>query len=439
MYLVDQYTVSLLHFEDGLKDECGNIWTAKGSVNEDTTNKISGNSSLYIPANTYLTSINDNYAFRSGDFTIDFWVYSASPNSCYFTSSSVIGATLGIAVCGDASWVGNNSVLEGRLPLPTIPANTWTHISVVRYQGEFILFIQGKLISKAKMSGAISSKQFAIGARYNDGQYPNTQPMFIDEFRISNVARWTTDFTPPNTTTETIDAPTNLTASAGDSQVSLSWNAVEGAASYNVKRSTTAGGPYTTIATNVPSTSYLDATVTNGTMYYYVVTAVDSSGNESANSNEASATPNKSTPVPTGQELLRITMSDSSEREYKVSKVVVEDFIKWFNRNNITIGNTSYMFNKAIDGGKEYLSCSKIISFETISTKEQIFLRITMSDSSEREYKVSVAELDNFIKLFKYTTEAAANFYVFDKDIDSSKEYLFFEKIISFEVMELTK
>ncbi len=48
-----------------------------------------------------------------------------------------------------------------------------------------------------------------------------------------------------------IAAPTNLTATEGDSKVTLSWTAVVGATSYNVKRSTTAGGTYTTIASNV--------------------------------------------------------------------------------------------------------------------------------------------------------------------------------------------
>ena len=364
MYEVDQYTVSLLHFEDGLKDECGNTWTVKGSVNVDTTNKTIGNSSLSIPANAYLTSVNDKYAFGSGDFTIDFWVYSVSPNSCYFTSSAVMGGNLGVAVCGDASWVGNNGAAEGRLPLPTIPAKTWTHISVVRYQSEFILFIQGKLISKAKMSGAISSKQFAIGARYNDGQYPNTQPMFIDEFRISNIARWTTDFTP--TTTEPITAPTNLIANAGDSEITLSWNSVTGATGYNVKRSTTQGGTYTAVATNVNGTSYVDNTVNNGTTYYYVVTTVDASGNESVNSNEASATPQ----APSGHGLLRITMNDSSEREYELSHGEINQFIAWCDRI-VGTGNTVYVFDKTYNKGefknrKEYVLFEKIISFEVM-------------------------------------------------------------------------
>lgn len=101
------------------------------------------------------------------------------------------------------------------------------------------------------------------------------------------------DATPPA-------APTGLTATAGDGSVSLDWddNAEPDLDSYNVKRSTTSGGPYTQIATGVATSAYTDNTVTNGTTYYYVVTAVDTSTNESANSTEASATPEADTTAP---------------------------------------------------------------------------------------------------------------------------------------------
>jgi hypothetical protein len=96
-------------------------------------------------------------------------------------------------------------------------------------------------------------------------------------------------------------APTGLAAAPGNAQVSLSWGASSGATGYNIKRGTTSGGPYTTIATGVTATSYTDITVANGTTYYYVVTALNANG-ESGNSNQASATPNAPTPpaAPTG-------------------------------------------------------------------------------------------------------------------------------------------
>jgi len=95
-----------------------------------------------------------------------------------------------------------------------------------------------------------------------------------------------------------------LTATAGDKQVSLAWDASSGATSYHVKRSTTHGGPYSQI-TSPGNTSYTDTGLTDGTTYHYVVAAVNSTG-ESANSSEVPATPSASVtapsvpPVPTG-------------------------------------------------------------------------------------------------------------------------------------------
>ncbi|MDX1450874.1 MAG: hypothetical protein R3246_17620, partial [Acidimicrobiia bacterium] len=88
--------------------------------------------------------------------------------------------------------------------------------------------------------------------------------------------------------------PTGLGATAGDGQVDLDWddNTEPDLAGYNVHRATSSGGPYTKINTvTVTTSAYSDTTVTNDTTYFYVVTAVDSSANESGNSNEASATP----------------------------------------------------------------------------------------------------------------------------------------------------
>lgn len=158
-----------------------------------------------------------------------------------------------------------------------------------------------------------------------------------------------------------IAAPTNLTATAGDSQVTLSWTAVDGATSYIVKRSTTSGGTYETIASGVTDTSYIDTSVTNGTTYYYVVVAVNDDG-ESNSSNEASATP-----VDNSKFLLRVTMLDSSERDYQLSTTEIDDFVTWFNSHTST-STTSYMLAKKVgtQNSKEYLSFDKIISFEVI-------------------------------------------------------------------------
>jgi len=93
-----------------------------------------------------------------------------------------------------------------------------------------------------------------------------------------------------NSTTPSPAAPTAVSAAPiSASQINLSWTGSTGATGYAVKRSTSAGGPYTKVATGVPATSYSDTGLTAATLYYYVVSATNSGG-ESLNSTEASAT-----------------------------------------------------------------------------------------------------------------------------------------------------
>jgi hypothetical protein len=84
--------------------------------------------------------------------------------------------------------------------------------------------------------------------------------------------------------------PTGLAAVAGNTQVSLTWTASAGASSYSVKRATTSGGPYATAASGVIAPGYTNTGLSNGTTYYYVVSAVNGCG-ESADSSQVSATP----------------------------------------------------------------------------------------------------------------------------------------------------
>ena len=92
-------------------------------------------------------------------------------------------------------------------------------------------------------------------------------------------------------------APTNLAATPGNAQVSLSWTASSGATSYNIYRGTSSGNESTTVATGVTTTSYTNTGLTNGTMYYYRITATNSSGT-SGYSNEATATPTAGVSIP---------------------------------------------------------------------------------------------------------------------------------------------
>lgn len=87
-------------------------------------------------------------------------------------------------------------------------------------------------------------------------------------------------------------APTGVTATTTSHvRIDLAWNAVPGATSYTVARSTSNGGPYTAIATGVGTIflTYADTALTPDTTYYYVISATNNIG-EGPNSIQASAT-----------------------------------------------------------------------------------------------------------------------------------------------------
>jgi fibronectin type 3 domain-containing protein len=70
--------------------------------------------------------------------------------------------------------------------------------------------------------------------------------------------------------------------------VGLTWQPSKSTvAGYNVYRGTATGGPYSKLnSSSLVSTSYSDNTVKSGSTYFYVTTAVNSSGAESIKSNE---------------------------------------------------------------------------------------------------------------------------------------------------------
>lgn len=149
-----------------------------------------------------------DWDFGTGDFTIDFWV---NFNSTAATSCQVLLATLteGIYIertstafraylkSGSASITGTSTVNTG----------TWYHIALVRTGSIAKLFQDGTQIGLDYTSGdnfnAISAVY--IGGENVYGSYTNG---YIDEFRISNVARWTTTFTRP---TDEYSQSTNAT------------------------------------------------------------------------------------------------------------------------------------------------------------------------------------------------------------------------------------
>lgn len=79
------------------------------------------------------------------------------------------------------------------------------------------------------------------------------------------------------------EPPLNVVTGIAENRASIHWLSSAGAATYNLKRATSAQGPFTAIASGITGNSYVDASLVRHGTYYYTVSAVNRAG-ESANS-----------------------------------------------------------------------------------------------------------------------------------------------------------
>jgi Concanavalin A-like lectin/glucanases superfamily/Domain of unknown function (DUF2341)/Fibronectin type III domain len=210
-----------------------------------------------------------------------------------------------------------------------IITGNWYHIAGTFDGSRYQIYVNGSLVASSSDSTppAHTAKVPLLGA-FDQGGSIHYFEGALDEARISSIARsadWiATEYNNQNSSSSfyTVGpvsssagappAPNGLTATAGNAQVSLSWNASTGATSYNVNRSTVSGSSYATVASGLTATSYTDTGLNNGTTYYYVIEAINSAG-ASPNSNQASATPSAGSSWPNGYAYRRAITIDHTK------------------------------------------------------------------------------------------------------------------------------
>jgi hypothetical protein len=170
-----------------------------------------------------------------------------------------------------------------------LPTGQWVHATVTYDGSAMRLYKDGVEVGSMAVSGSVSTDSNIpvwIG-RNPDGT--NTFHGVIDELRIYSRALTASEIQ------NDMNSPLTGVALAplpSPSAVSLAWMASvsDNVAGYNVYRAMASGGPYSKLNTAlIGTTSYLDSTVQSGNTYYYVATAVDTTGRESSHSNQASA------------------------------------------------------------------------------------------------------------------------------------------------------
>jgi hypothetical protein len=192
----------LLHGDGNLTDSSANnvTITANGSATYSSAQTKWGSGSLYFPgaANDYLSVPAGVVPSGTNDFTIEGWIYPQSWNNsgALILQTGLNGIQIGrygsfnswgIAQAGVA-WLIND--------VPFTALNTWTHIAIVRQSNTIKIYVNGAQAGSTYSGGPSFANQTGLIGGDSGG---SCFQGYIDDFRITNVARYTSAYTPPIT------------------------------------------------------------------------------------------------------------------------------------------------------------------------------------------------------------------------------------------------
>ena len=198
----DANCVSLYHFDNNAYDTMGNYNLVKSQTTGagySSSIKKFGTYAFYPSADGfdyYADNVSLWRQMLSGDFTIDYWMRGTrtgyydfqlclNPSTSYWLTFSSFGTYYRIR-SNPNSFIGDYTF--------TFNSTTWYHIAIVRKNGVLSLYINGTLSGTWNFPwNPTASYEVESSIGYRDGSGFN----YLDEVRFSNVARWTSNFTPP--------------------------------------------------------------------------------------------------------------------------------------------------------------------------------------------------------------------------------------------------
>jgi hypothetical protein len=296
---------ALYAFEGNALDTSGNGYDGTPNALSYVVGKVGAQAGQFNGTSSYISiprSITDN-------FTVAMWVKTTDTTGTaggqWWSGKGLVDGEVG---GGGADW--GTAILNGKFVLgvgsaggdTTIASSvnindgTWHHVAATRnnFSGAMAVYVDGVL--RGSGTGPTGSRTWPPNLRIGSLQTGNNfLNGTLDDVRLYDRILTTNEIAaliaPPA-------APIGLVATSGNGSVALSWSASATATNYFVKRSTTSGSGYTSIATNA-SLIFTNNGLVNGTAYFYVVSALNAFG-ESTNSTQVGARPTSSTPTQLG-------------------------------------------------------------------------------------------------------------------------------------------
>lgn len=257
----------------------------------------------------------------------------------------------------------SEQVIDGAAAIAT---GGWHHVAVTLNGATGTLYVDGAQVGQntamtlTPTSLGATTQNYIGKSQFSSDPYLNGK---VDDFRIFSSALTSAQIA---TLYGGLTTP-SITVAAGDTQSVISWSAITNATSYILKRSTTAGGPYTIVASGLTGNSYTDTGLTNGTTYYYVLVAASSLA-ESGSATETSVMPVPPAPsAPTG--LAGIGWNGAADLSWTASSTA-----------------TSYTVKRSTTSGGSYSTVASGVTTTTYSDT-------TVTDGTTYYYVVSASNL----------------------------------------------
>ena len=199
---IDNNTLLLLHgndFEDS--SEMKKTVTSHGVLSGNEETHFPGQKSFYFNGNSYI-AVNPS-DFGSDDFTIDWWenAESGAGTRFYTTYGQAYGGVL-LGHAGNEAFLSSTlnswNIFSGVSAFDVTPGK-WVHWAFVKHGDVWRTYKNGKMFwegwSYLRPAGTLDY-EWSIGQYYKEGG--NAFKGYIQELQVSNVARWTEDFVPPD-------------------------------------------------------------------------------------------------------------------------------------------------------------------------------------------------------------------------------------------------
>ena len=204
---VDSNVKFLANMADGqaIDSAAQNNLTLFGNTKTSTAQYKYGTSSLLLDGTGDYAVIYDANTVGKGDFTIELWARrSATNNGGFFqfsasalNSSSGAGPGIGVYEGGIYLYYGKTGALQGKDLGGTLPGvGTWFHVAYVRSNGVIQVYVNGTAYGATTDSTVdYTDSVLTLGGWYSSSFLFHGN---IDDFRISHMARYTSNFTVPS-------------------------------------------------------------------------------------------------------------------------------------------------------------------------------------------------------------------------------------------------